>query len=106
MATAQLFIGNDNRLLLTGLQNKASGSYINDATPTVTLVDKDGADVSGAVGVALGYIASSSGNYAGTLPDTLSLTEYAHYTAKVTADAGAGLKGYWELAVQAVRRTG
>lgn len=101
-ATAKLYIGNDNRILIEGLLNKAASTYLNSATVTVTLVDSTGAQVSGqSWPTTMSYIAASDGDYAGTLEDALSLTEHAWYTAQVTANGGAGLLGYWELAVQA-----
>ena len=98
-----VYVLNDNILEVDGLVNAATSKYINDATVTVTLVNKDNEDVIGAVNLTLDYV--SDGRYRTTLADTLLLTAQDFYTAKVTADGGAGLKGYWEIAVLAETRT-
>lgn len=106
MASLTLYVGNDNVLTLSGLQNSVDDSYINNATVTVTLVDSDGNSVSGETWpVTLSYVSGSDGNYRATLADTISASADTAYRARVTADGGAGLKGYWEIPVYAVKRT-
>lgn len=102
-----LYLGNDNVLTLVGLQNDISAAYLNAATVTVTLVDSDGTEISGETWpLTMTYVATSDGNYRATLPDTLTgLTAADALTAKVSADGGAGLQGYWEVPVLAAVRT-
>ncbi len=101
-----IYYGNDNMLELRGLKNAASGAYENSATVEVTLKDDDGAEVTGETWpLALGYVSGSDGNYRNTLKDTLSLVENEKYTAEITANAGAGLLGYWEIPIRCRMRT-
>jgi len=101
-----IYLLNDNLLVVDGLKNEADGSYINSATVTCTLVDGGGTPVTGQTWpLPVVYQPSSNGKYIGTLEDTLNLTESQTYTAKVDADGGAGLKGHWEKPLRAkVRR--
>ena len=104
--TELLFQANDNILELEGLKNDATGAFINGATVTVTLVDSDDTNVVGQTWpTTLLYVAASDGIYRATLQDVLTLVPDAKYTAKVTADGGAGLLGFFELPVVArIRR--
>lgn len=91
-----IYKGNDMVLELRGLASEVTGDYLNYATVAVTLKDASGVEVSGeSWPLAMAYVASSNGKYRATLADTLSLTDRARYTATITADAGAGLKGEW-----------
>ncbi len=81
-------------------------SYQNSATVTVTLLDRDEAEVSGETWpLSMSYIASSSGVYRATLSKDLVLTKNRPYTARVLADAGLGLVGRWDFALTAAART-
>jgi len=102
-----IYIGNDNLLEVSGLQNALNDSYINDATVTVTLTNQAGDAVSGqAFPLTLNYVTDSNGVYRATLEDALALTEGAIYTAKITADAGGDLIGTWTIPLTArVRAT-
>jgi len=91
-----IYEGNDMVIELRGLKNEVSGAYIDSATVGVTLKDADGVNVSGeSWPLTMNYVTGSNGKYRATLADTLSLTPRARYTATITADAGAGLKGKW-----------
>ena len=93
-----LYRSNDHVLELRGLKNELTGAALNSATVTVTLVDATGAQVSGDTWPkTMSYVTSSSGNYRCTLGYALSLTEDARYTAQITANAGSGLRAYWEM---------
>lgn len=87
----------DNLVTVSGLKNEVTGAFVNTAVVTVTLVDRNGVDVTGSSWpVTLTYIPASDGVYQGTLPDSLDLTKFEVYTAQITADAGPGLRQYWE----------
>lgn len=89
----------DNVLELSGLKNEVTGAFINTATVTATLVDREGVEVTGqSWPTAMPYVAASDGVYRGTLSDSLDLTKFETYTAQITADAGPGLRQYWECA--------
>lgn len=106
MRSFRVLVGNDNVLTVDELKNDVSGEYINGAVVTVTLVDSDGNNVAGDTWPkTLPYVAASNGKYRATLKDTLSLTHNSEYMAKVAADAGTDLQGYWELELVARTRT-
>lgn len=94
---AIIYVGNDNLIELDVLTNAISSAYINNATVTMQLVDSSNNVVAGTCSLTMAYIASSNGKYRATLPDTLTLTVGQEYKAKVTANGGDGLLGYWEL---------
>lgn len=105
MASA-LYVGNDNVLEVDGLKNAVADTYINNATVSVILVDKNGEQVEGDTWPkTMDYVADSDGKYRCTLKDTLSLSPMEAYTATITADGGADLKGYWEFALRSATRT-
>lgn len=80
-------ITTDNRVLISGLYDNQSASYVNDATISGQLADAAGATVGDAV--SLSYIDSSDGNYAGNLPNSVSLTEGDVYTMTITITSGS-----------------
>ena len=99
------FVGNDNILELDALKNEAAGTFLNSATVTVTVVDSAGTEVASQTWPAtLSYVSSSDGKYRATLEDVAAFVDGSKYTAKVSADGGAGLKGYWELPLRAQTR--
>ncbi len=101
-----LYKSNDNLLEIDGLKNAATDAYIDDATVTVTLVDAEGAEVTGqSWPTTMSYVASSNGKYRAVLKDALSVTNLDRYTAKITADGGSDLLGYWEFPLSAIVRT-
>ena len=101
-----LYIDNDNVLTLVGLQNSVDSSYLNAATVDVTLVDSDDTELAGeSWPVTMSYVAASNGDYRATLADTITgLSDADAVTAKINADAGAGLKGHWEVSLTATTR--
>jgi len=100
-----IYIDSDNLVTLDALYDSAAAAYVNDATVTVTLTDRAGNEVSGETWpVTLSYVSGSDGKYRGTLTDSLSLSANKRYTAKVTADGGAGKKMVWYVEAFAVRR--
>lgn len=101
----KIYLLNDNILQLEGLQNYATGDYLTSATVTVTLVDSDGVDVVGETWpLTMIYVSGTDATYRCTLSDSLSLTKWSRYRAQITADAGSGLRGYWEPDLIAHRR--
>ena len=92
-----IFYGNDMVLELTDLTNEVTGVNANAATVTVSLTDANGIAVTGdTFPKVMTYVTGSNGVYRTGLLDTLSLIRGARYIAKISADAGAGLQGYWE----------
>ncbi len=96
---------NDNLLELDALKDALTGSFLNAATVTVTVVDKDGTNVVGQTWpTSMGYVAASDGKYRAVLEDVMTLTVGEMYFAQITADAGSGKKGYWVLPIAARER--
>ncbi len=102
-----LYISNDNVLELTGMQNSINAAYLNAATVTVTIVDASGTELTGQTWpTTMSYVASSNGIYRAILEDAISgLTDADSLTAKISADAGTDLVGYWEIPATAKTRT-
>jgi hypothetical protein len=84
-ATDVLYVGSDNLISVENLRLTSTGGYLTTATVTLTKIeDSTGATVSGSTGITLSYY-GTNGVYHGTLPDSVSLTENAEYTAVITA---------------------
>ncbi|RWN11761.1 hypothetical protein [Mesorhizobium sp.] len=93
-----VYVGNTNVIELSGLKSAVEGTFVNDASVTVTVKDKDGANVSGqSWPAAMAYVASSDGLYRGILEDDLALVDGETYFAHVDADAGDNRIGHWEF---------
>jgi hypothetical protein len=93
-----LWNNNDHLIELRNLQAVTDGAYENAATvEMVALKDSAGADVGAIWPLAMVYVTGSNGKYRATIPDTLALTVGSSYTATLTANAGAGKQGEWEL---------
>lgn len=104
LTVGDLFVGNDNLVTIDELKNVSDGSYINDATVTMTL--KDSSDVGVANGswpVTLAYVASSNGKYQGVLQDGITTTSGSNYVLHVDV-IGDNLKAHWEITLTARTR--
>jgi len=87
----QLAIGSDNLVWWEFPEDLVDNSSIgNDATGTVTLKDSDEANVSGAVDLATTYDAGPPIRYYATIPNTVTLTEGATYSAEFTLTPSDG----------------
>jgi hypothetical protein len=73
----------DNTVEWLGMKNPL-GVFINDATVTAEIKTSAEAAVSGS-SISLSYVAVSDGDYRGSFPHTLVLTEGAQYFVEVTA---------------------
>lgn len=85
-----IYIDNDNDVLWQFMAREATGSFINDATVTMSLfapdVDPDtGTPVTGAANLAMTYQTGSNGFYLGVLPYSLALTAGSGYKLRITA---------------------
>lgn len=100
----QLLIGNDQTITVSGLKDQVSGDFINDATVTVTVKTRDGANVAGETWpLALQYVTGSDGDYRGTLEDGLELTP-GIYVVEARAVATDDLVAFWREEVSATYR--
>lgn len=97
-----LLIGNSMTVRLLNLE--VAGEHVDDATVTVTVRDSNNNIVTGANGLAMPYVGGDDLEYAGVLPNTLSLTENGRYQVEVTATiSGVGV-GFWDCWKTAKRR--
>lgn len=97
MAQAFLYLkGNSMLLGALGLQNKQDSAFFNAATVAADLVARGETSVITNSGISLTYVAASDGDYYGTYPITVSVTEGQRLTARITA-IESGVTGYWEL---------
>ena len=62
-----VYLNSALRPRLVGLVDKATGSFVNDATMTAQLYEEDKSTTVGAA-VAMSHQTNSKGNYAGTIP--------------------------------------
>ncbi len=92
MAGAQIFLQNDNNILIRGLRREDTQAYINDAVLTAVVKDQYGNTISGASSISLAYTTASNGEYRGLLPYTVQLTEGELAYVTVTSSNYPGFK--------------
>jgi hypothetical protein len=89
-----LFINNTN-WLRAFLKNAKTNAYLTDgggATVVVTLLDSNGAEVTGATWpLSLSYVPASEGEWDASLPSTLSLIPRDSYIALIEINDGSGV---------------
>lgn len=92
-----LYINNDNDVTLRTAE--VNGTAITTGTGTWSLLDSEGDAVSGATG-SLTYVGGSApfsaGDWQGTIPSSVTLTEGERYTV-VTVISSSGNDGEWRL---------
>ena len=92
MPDEYFYITTDNVLRVRNLKDVISESYINDATITATLYKaSDDSVVSGAQDISISYVSDTDGDYAGEIPDTVTLVAGTEYYALITI-TGSGYK--------------
>lgn len=100
-----LLIANDQTVDVIGLQDRVTGSYLNEKLVEVTIFDKTGTEVSGQTWpTVLEYVPASDGDYRGNLSDEMVLLRGKQYFVNIDVDAGGGLKANWRWAVDAQYR--
>ena len=98
----QIYIDNDNVLVVDGLKDVVAEVYVNAATVTAQVKTAAGANVGGAL--TLAFVAGSRGRYRATLDEELALEDQTAYEVHIDADAGSDLKAHWEVPATAVIR--
>jgi len=93
------WIDSDNVVQITGLKDVVTGNYINDATITATMADKNGNAVSGVGTITFTYTSGSNGDYCGEVPAAAGLTDGEQYTLTITAVGGG-----FQLVLKVTRR--
>ena len=99
-----IFFLNDNVIELTGLKDEVTGVEIDDATVSVTLLDKSGAQVTGQTWPTTMTALGSGGIYRATLVDTLDTTLLDRYTAVVDVTTTGGEVAKWSIPAQVTLR--
>jgi hypothetical protein len=85
-----------NNIVLRGFRDKNDGSYPVNATVTMNLTDSSGAPVAGAQGIAMGYVAGTTGPqtaYRGSVVHSVALAA-GLYSAEVIATVAAGQRRF------------
>ena len=81
-----IYLNTDNLIEVDGLTNQTSDQYVNDATVAGTLYSEAGTSLAT---FALNYVNSSSGDYQGTLSQTVvsaNCTQHNEYIIAITAN--------------------
>ena len=100
-----MYQDNTQSLTIIGLQDTVTGNFWNTATVTATLVDQDGNQVPGCVGVTLNYIPLSDGQYQGIVgAGGFSPEIGGGYVLIVDADQNPS-HGHWEFQTEIQART-
>lgn len=103
--TLTIEIGNTSTARMTGVKSSVTGVIDDEATLSITLYDKAGAQVTGQPWPAQMYN-TGSGEYGATLLATLDLSLNHIYTAEVNGLGSNGEVLYLRQPVQAVNRGG
>jgi len=101
MSLGNIYLTTDNCVRVRALKDQVLGTYINDATITATLYDSSGNEVSGAIDISIPYVTGTDGDYAGEIPNTVTLTEDAYYTLKIVV-SGSGYKTTHKIKLRAM----
>ncbi len=99
------FYLNDNLLELQSLTNAVTGAVSTGATVTAQIYTRKRSLLSTTV-ITLSHVSTSAGTYRGTIDDDFStaVKPGSHLIGRVTADAGAQLKGVFEIPLHVVWR--
>lgn len=98
---------NDNTVEWSLMSLSTDGSYINDATVTMTLCTYASGSrvvVTDASALAMAYVASSNGKYQGVLPASLTLVAGDTHKLEITATSGQN-DAFVSLDVEVLNRT-
>jgi len=101
MSLGNIYLTTDNCVRVRALKDQVLETYINDATITATLYDSSGNEVSGAIDISIPYVTGTDGDYAGEIPNTVTLTEDAYYTLKIVV-SGSGYKTTHKIKLRAM----
>ncbi len=93
---------NTQGLKLSGLRDD-SGNFVNTAVLTATLLDQTREPDSVLNGIQMPYIASSNGDYQGTVPNSFSPALGSEYTLVIDGD-GEGAHLHLEIVAEVVSR--
>lgn len=103
-AVIYLYPDNTQVVNIVGLSDVVSGSYLNSATVTATLLDPRGNEDPVLNAISMGYLEATNGNYQGTVPFTFSPPAFTGksslggYNLQITA-VQAGIQAMWTVPV-------
>jgi len=100
MSIDNVYLSTDNCIRIRSLKDQVADTYINDAVITATLYDSSDVVVPGAEDISIPYITGTDGDYAGEIPYTITLTELAYYTVKITI-TGSGYQTVYKVKTRA-----
>lgn len=102
MADAELFFKDTHNLFTVNeLTDVVTGSYVNDATLSAQLMDRDDADIGSPI--SLVYVVDSNGKYQGVFPNTLVIVDNDQLKVEVTATTQGGTIRVGTLKVRVTR---
>jgi hypothetical protein len=99
-----LYPKNTQVFTITGLQDVVTGSYLDAAAVTATLVDQRGNPDPVINEITMTYVTASNGNYQGTAPFTFDAPLGDGYTLEVTA-LQAGVQSFYSFPVKVLLRS-
>ncbi len=99
MRVEAFYILNSNQVVIDHLRESMTGAVINHAGVTCTIIGPDGEPLAGEDWpLPMAFQPGSQGRYIGQLKHDLPYVADSKYTAVIDADAGAGVRGHWEVA--------
>lgn len=107
MTTHTVYRLNDNTVEWQSMLLSTDGSYVNDATVTMTLCTYASGSrvvVTNASALSMSYVSGSNGKYQGQLPASLTLVAGDPHKLEITAASGAN-DAFVELDVNVLNRT-
>ena len=94
---------NTQVITITGLQDIVTGTFLNAATVTATLLDQFGNIDPDINQLPLSYVLGSSGQYQGVVADTFNAKLGSGYTLRIQADQ-AGVQALYSLLAKVALR--
>jgi len=82
-----LYQDNSQRVKVFGLRDD-TGAFLNDAVMNATLLDVNRNNVPGCVNITMTYVATTNGNYTGTVTAAFSPAVGTDYTMIIEGDEG------------------
>lgn len=79
------YVATDTQITINGLKDM-TGAFVNGATVTGVLRDKNGRTVEGCGSLIFAHVAESDGNYTGLIPASAPLKESTEYDLVLTCD--------------------
>jgi hypothetical protein len=102
-----LYPDNTQVIEIEGLQDALTGTFLNSATVSATLLDENGNEDPVLNDINMAYQPGSNGVYIGIVPSAFQITlplPQSGYTLQITADQGSS-QAQWSIPVQIKART-